>query len=286
MREAVANLAQKLIILVIVVCLSIPMTRQSALAGAADQRFNLAVFALGTFGASNIAYYVWKNRPAARAKGYPEKLGPGEWFLAAYTGFSHLPKVDWELSGGVLNGRTAHNVAYQPAVVGGIKFGRYYDSLPWFGWEMETNFSRHAIRAQGVRVTPAMPGGNMLNLPRDRFYIWTMQLNLLARYGFFKDKEIPFGRLQPYIGVGPGFEIIYGESDSAKNFVVQAQAGIRYMCTAAVALFCEYKFSYQSGTEIEQKIIIPPDQTKLTFDVPHQRIVVGVSYHFKNLFGN
>jgi opacity protein-like surface antigen len=173
-------------------------------------------------------------------------------------------------------------------VLGGIKFGRYFDSLPWFGIEIETNFSRQALRGQQVRITPPLPSGQTsLSFQPDRFYIWAMQVNLLARYGFLRDKEVPFGRLQPYLGIGPGFEVIYGVVDSAKNFAIEAQAGFRYMCTQKVSFFFEYKFSYQFKAEYEQ-FIVPghlPAGT-MTFDVPHHRLILGVSYHFKNLFGN
>jgi opacity protein-like surface antigen len=117
--------------------------------------------------------------------------------------------------------------------------------------------------------------------------IWAMQFNLLARYGFLQDKEVPFGRLQPYIGIGPGFEVIYGKTDSAKNFALETQAGIRYMCTQNIGIFCEYKFSYQFKIEYEGVMIDKQYSIgMMTIDVPHLSFTIGVSYHFKNLFGS
>lgn len=257
---------------------------------------NIAGWSLGFLALSTAAHFMYKNSPAERAKGYPENLELGEWYLAGYTGLSYLPSADWKMSkdfGSVYGNRTAKNIVYQPGILGGIKFGRYFDSLPWFGVEVETNFSRHNIHGNQGQISPPVPGGPTNALGgADWFMIWDTQVNLLARHGFFKDKEIPFGRLQPYVGIGPGFELIYGKVDSAKNFAIETQAGVRYMCTQNIALFIEYKFSYQFAVEYQnfliakQSTLTPPGGGTMTFDVPHHRFVVGVSYHFKNLYGN
>jgi opacity protein-like surface antigen len=133
----------------------------------------------------------------------------------------------------------------------------------------------------------APPGPPKLFGGTDWFMIWDMQLNLLARHGFLKDKEVTFGGLQPYVGIGPGFEVIYARTDSAKNFAFELIAGVRYMFTPKLAVFFEYKFSYQVAVELQQVMVgkQPPEGT-LSFDVPHHRFVLGVSYHFKNLYGN
>lgn len=261
-----------------------------------DRNFNLAMITLGSIGVSLVAHYMYKNSPEQRTKGYPENLELGEWYVAGYTGLSYLPASDWEMSknfGSLFGNRTAKNIVYQPGILGGIKFGRYFDNFPWFGVEVETNFSRNNIRGNQGRISPPVPGGptNALGGP-DWFMIWDMQCNLLARCGFLKDKEIPFGRLQPYIGIGPGFEVIYGKFDSAKNFAIEAQAGVRYMCNKNIGIFIEYKFSYQFAVEYQNFLIAersdlgPQPGATMIFDVPHHRFVVGVSYHFKNLYGN
>ena len=115
-----------------------------------------------------------------------------------------------------------------------------------------------------------------------------MQVNLLARYGFLKDKEVTFGRLQPYMGIGPGWEVVYATHDSAKNFAIEALAGIRYMVTEKIGLFFEYKFSYQFAVEYQDLPVgkQPSAASTWSFDLPHHRFVLGVSYHFKNLYGN
>lgn len=258
-----------------------------------DRRFNIALSFIVPIGISAVAYYMWKNSPAERAKGYPENLGPGEWYLAAYSGLSYLPAADWKFLRfpPPYQGRTAKNIEYEPGILGGIKFGRYLDALPWFGLEFETNFSRNRIRGRQGIISPPVPGGPpKLFLGTNWFMIWDMQVNLLVRHGFFKDKEVTFGRLQPYVGIGPGFEVIYARTDSGKNLAVELQAGVRYMCTPKLALFLEYKFSYQFEVELDQVMVgkqqpEPPPGT-MRFDVPHHRFVLGVSYHFKNLYGN
>lgn len=268
-----------------------------------DKIFWITTFAWSAITLAAIAYYAYKNSPAQRAKGYPEELGPGEWYLALYTGLSYLPSTDWKFASkfpppvsrvtgfplaGSYGGRTAKNIAYEPGILGGIKFGRYLDSYPWLGWETETSFSRNRIRGDQGRISPPLPGGpsNLID-GSDWFMIWALQTNLLARYGFLKDKEVTFGRLQPYVGIGPGLEIIYARKDSAKNFAIETMAGVRYMFTPKIALFCEYKFSYQFAVEYQD--FTPAKQGSggtMTFDVPHHRFVLGVSYHFKNLYGN
>jgi opacity protein-like surface antigen len=268
-----------------------------------DRVFWITTFAWSAVSLAAISYYAYKNSPAQRAKGYPEELGPGEWYLALYTGLSYLPSADWKFASnfsppvspvtgfaipGSYAGRTAENIQYEPGILGGIKFGRYLDAYPWLGWEMETSFSRNRIRGGQGRLSPPLPEGPANLMPgSDWFMIWAMQTNLLARYGFLKDKEVTFGRLQPYVGIGPGLEIIYARKDSAKNFAIETMTGVRYMFTPNVALFCEYKFSYQFAVEYQD--YTPAKEGSggtMTFDVPHHRFVVGVSYHFKNLYGN
>ena len=277
---------------IIIAWIVIPGAKQPAHAGlltGPDSKFNLAMFTVGSLGFSAVAYYMYKNSPAQRAKGYPENLGLGEWYLAGYSGLSYLPAADWKFFQfpPPYQGRMAKTIEYQPGILGGIKFGRFFDALPWLGLELETNFSRHNIRGNQGRISPPVPGGptNVLTGP-DWFMIWDMQCNLLARYGFLPDKEVPFGRLQPYVGVGPGFEVIYGKTDSAKNFAIMALSGIRYMCTQNIAVFCEYKFSYQFDVEYADFRLKQAPKGTMMFDVPHHRIVFGVSYHFKNLYGN
>jgi opacity protein-like surface antigen len=285
-----------LIILMIILYLGGPGAVQPALALPLVQPGTPAIVVLAytgllSTGISLAAYYMWKNSPCERARGYRENLGQGEWLVAAYAGLSYLPAQDWQFFSGFapeLKGRTAQQVSYQQAFLGGIKFGRYFDTLPWLGLEMEMNLSKHAIPGQNVRISPSLAGGpNSVPFPPDRFFIWDTQINLLFRYGFLKDKEVPFGRLQPYVGTGPGFEVLYGLRDSAKNLAIEALAGLRYMCTPKVAVFLEYKFSYQFGVELEQfQVRGRPPVGTMSFDVPHHRFALGVSCHFKNLFGN
>ena len=177
---------------------------------------------------------------------------------------------------------------------GALKFGRFFDRAPWLGMEVETRFSRNTISAGHGTIEPRQPfqPSPLLREP-DWFMIWAIQVNLLARYGFLKDKEVTFGRLQPYIGLGTGFNIDYGRYDSTKNFALETQAGLKYMMNKTVGVFLEYKFTYQFAIEYQDVPVyntLPgpalPSKYTFTFDQPHHMVVLGVAFHFKNLYGN
>ena len=119
-----------------------------------------------------------------------------------------------------------------------------------------------------------------------------MAFHIVGRYGFLPDpdKDIPFGRLQPYIGLGPAVGVLYFQNDSAKNFGMDGQAGVRYMFTRNIAAFVEFDYLKQWDVQLGVQHLTsnwvryvsgPEDNGKTVhFDVDNQRIVAGLEYHF------
>jgi opacity protein-like surface antigen len=230
-----------------------------------------------TIGAAAIAYGIYENWPGRQ--GEPRYLN-GEFYAGGFLGAALLQNTDWRYSGLT----TAHNVALSAGMLGGLKLGYFTHAYPWFGMEIETNFTRQDVWNQTVSVSPALGGSRTASLVTSNWYIWNNSIKFMGRYGFLPDSEVPFGRLQPYVGIGPGFEVIYSQADSAKNFSLEVEAGIRYMMLKNVSAFLEYKFSQQWNVELEEQRIYTnnaqfPPRTA-TFDVTSHRFVLGVAYHF------
>jgi hypothetical protein len=278
-----------LVILICLVCLWFSGAEQTAQAARVDPI--VVGWSLGLEVLSTAAYYMYKNSPAERLKGYQENLGPGEWYIGGYLGLSYLASTDWNFDNN-LPGATAKDINYSLGPVAGLKAGRYFDSAPWFGIEAETRFSKNNISGLGHISTPqALQPSPTISSP-DWFMIWAIQLHLLARYGFLKDKEVTFGRLQPYIGIGGGVDLDFWKSNSTGNYALETLGGIRYMLNQHLGVFFEYKFAYQFATEYQDVLVYNnfPNGVRAnytcTFDQPQHMFVLGFAYHFKNLYGN
>jgi opacity protein-like surface antigen len=145
---------------------------------------------------------------------------------------------------------------------------------------------------------------------------FTLAFMFAARYGFLKDSEVPFGRLQPYLGVGPAIlfssmhpslqsavnnsfpqPYAFGgirytlkpESDSAVNLALAVEAGLRWMALKNVSVDLSFKYRYAKPSYTFNYTdrtffapINPPINTSFTLS-PTLHIMsfqLGAAYHF------
>lgn len=160
-------------------------------------------------------------------------------------------------NGGV--GGTIGSVAINPSVIGGVTigydfvnagFGAYAwpDWMKYFSFAMDLTYNRLVIPNQPVTFA----GGN-IRLPSSDGYCVALTFLFMAHYGFFPDSEIPTGRVNPYIGVGPG--IVWSGFDAAKlfgntgqmsatNIALVVEPGIRWVCFKNVSIDTAFRYRY------------------------------------------
>jgi len=277
------------VIVIITVCLLAPGPRGgAALAGSGDDNLFVGATIMGVLGTAAIMYAIWENMPARRGQ---ERLLNGEFYVGGYLGGAVTPSQDLRYSNGtILNGNgggpslTVRSNKFDAGVVVGLKLGYFFRSCPYLGLEGETNYNPSQVPRQRVSLNRVIGGSTQATMPHDDWVNWTLALHIVGRYGFLPDKEVPFGRLQPYAGIGPGFVVNYDEVDSAKNFSLDVMAGVRYMVLKNVSAFVEYKFSQLWDAEIESHAFQASDLTVVRgtahLDYSSHKFVAGVAYHW------
>jgi opacity protein-like surface antigen len=296
------TLSHIVIITILVMALMMPGPQLAQAGGDGSTETAIATSIAGALGGALIGYIVWNNRPGNPNPPDWSRQGPGGFYIGGFMGASIVPSQRWRYdnrSGGqfaVPYSVTTDRIQYQNSVVGGLKGGYFFHKFPYLGLEGEFSYSRNDIREQIVNISPALvpPGntpnpviGSTVRIPAQSVSVMTLALHIIGRVGFFKSEEIPFGRLQPYVGIGPGFVVIYGEIDAAKNFSLEALAGMRYMIRKNLSLFVEYNISQQWKVELEQQKLkqLPAvggfEQRGLaTFDFQKHHWVAGICFHF------
>jgi opacity protein-like surface antigen len=247
---------------------------------------------LGLIATPVMAYGVYENLPSRRGK---ERLLNGEWYAGGYMGVAFTPSQTLKYLDGFDQNTGGTPVTSEGPVklfsnkfsnsfVGGLKLGYFTHTIPYLGWEVESSANNSYVNRRTLSTSRPLQGFNQAAVPNDFWVNWTTALHLVGRYGFFPDKEVPFGRLQPYVGIGPAFTVLYEEVDSAKNFGVDVMAGVRYMFTKHISAFVEYKFNYQWAVEIETHPFYLPNGTEgrgtATLDYDSHKVVAGVAYHW------
>jgi outer membrane protein W len=159
-----------------------------------------------------------------------------------------------------------------PYFQGGLKFGYWFtpygtygisampDWMKYFG--LITDFSYHRLNFTKSSGTWAFGAANGTAGFDTNGSLATWAFMFTGRYGFMQDKEVPFGRLQPYLGVGPaiffssqkltanirdtGFGTVGiqpGYKDSV-NLGFAVETGLRYFFNKSISVEASFKYRY------------------------------------------
>ena len=160
---------------------------------------------------------------------------------------------------------TMSGVGIQPSVIGGVTIG--YDfvnsgfgAYAWPSWmqyfSFATDITYNKLEIRGYQTVGFTVNninfGNVAlpNNTRLKGYEVAWTFLFMAHYGFLRDSEVPSGRINPYIGVGPailwsGFESPYGSGGAnAMNVALIVEPGIRWMCLPNVSIDTAMRYRY------------------------------------------
>jgi outer membrane protein W len=174
--------------------------------------------------------------------------------------------------------------------LGGLKFGYWFtpygtyaiggmpDWMKYFGFY--TDFCFHRLNNGGNVITVA---GVPAAIGETNGYIATWAFMFAGRYGFLPDSTVPFGRLQPYIAVGPAVffssQKLSVDADStgykdSTDLGLAAETGLRYFFNKSISVEASFKYRY-----FKPKYSFDADVTSKP-GVSLYSGQLGVAYHF------
>jgi opacity protein-like surface antigen len=192
---------------------------------------------------------------------------------------------------------TADNISIDPSVIVGGKFGYWFSRegalranypglMKYLGLELDISYHPLNWGRQGVVISPI---GYPMQIKNDGFMV-TAAFLVMGRYGFLPDKEVPFGRLQPYLGIGP--TIVFTKTDlnigpdyqsSEGDFGFMVETGLRYMLWKNVSINAECKYRYlQAHVDADSRVFGMPYPLYAPMATTYNlfSLTFGVAYHF------
>ena len=179
-----------------------------------------------------------------------------EWFADLYFGASFTQKEDIELSTPGFSASAPSN-PHGAAFLIGARIGHWFDGLKWLGVALDIS---HFEAGGGYDIVP-------------------LSALLMARLPLLVGTDFPNGRLQPYVGVGPGVFIGSLEAggglgeETSSDLGIDARAGATWLFTKTIGIFGEYRFTHFKGD-------YDFGAFRLETTVPTHHVGIGVRFQF------
>ncbi|OPX20325.1 MAG: hypothetical protein BZ151_04500 [Desulfobacca sp. 4484_104] len=189
-----------------------------------------------------------------------------EMFVEGYVGGTFGANSDVDVSAAGASA-TLDDAKIDPSVIGGLKVGYWFtkegflgydypDWMKYLGFALDLSYHNLDLRPQETRVT-GVPGIASIR-SWDDGRAFTVGFMFMGRYGFLPDSEVPFGRLQPYVAVGPALVISTFEPtisvpggpvvplgrDTTTEIALMTDVGLRYMALKNVSLDVAFRYRY------------------------------------------
>jgi len=188
------------------------------------------------------------------------------------------------------NFSASKSVYIRPSVIGGgtigydfvnAGFGAYAwpDWMKYFSFAMDLTYNRLNVNSSAA---PILAPGSRLN---GYEVAWTFLF--MAHYGFLPDSEVPSGRINPYLGVGPA--VVFSGADftlptnnktfnshfgtSQTNVALVVEPGIRWMCFKNVSVDTAFRYRYAVPSW-------STDNATLKLNLHQFAFLLRANYHF------
>ncbi|MHB8067644.1 MAG: outer membrane protein [Desulfobaccales bacterium] len=202
--------------------------------------------------------------------------------------------------------RSAQGVRVNTSLLLGGKIGYWFTKksvfglqmpswLKYFGFELDVGYQKLHWPDQAVTVSPT----NFRQVLYANVTAVSVAFLFLARYGFYPDADVPLGRLQPYIGIGPvGFitnsylNIGQKLSNAGGDFRctsgdvgLAVETGLRYMIHPKVSLYAAFRYRYlPQHVSVDDSIfdLAPTTLSNIEMHSTYNMfdLIFGTAYHF------
>jgi opacity protein-like surface antigen len=193
-------------------------------------------------------------------------------------------------------GSLSRTTEVRPSVIGGVTIGydfvnsgfggyAFPDWMKYFSFAIDYTYNRLTIQDGGPGIGSVFAGASRLNGTES-----ALTFLFMFHYGFMPDSEVPSGRINPYLGIGPAlvftgvqgtiptyyhpfsqFSSNYG--DNAMNVALVVEPGVRFMAMKNVSIDVAMRYRYSAPSYSDQYVTI---KTNLHQFAP----LIRASYHF------
>jgi lipid A oxidase len=203
--------------------------------------------------------------------GIAPQTSKAEWFFDGYLGKSATQDADLKINQAANASRykvkdlSFDDDSFKSPPYYGVRLGYFFSSLPSLGVSFDffhlkvlanTGESKRFIGTRnGAPIDTVQSVNSVIQTFNVSHGVNYLTLNAILRKGFFAEPErFPHGRLQGYMGAGPGLVIAHPENQvegvnnrqryEFSGVGVHAFAGIKWLLFRNFGLFGEYKFSH------------------------------------------
>ena len=156
------------------------------------------------------------------------------------------------------------NVELDPGFTVGLRIGYWFESLPFLGLGLDGFYFSLPVPAQTVATTVSVSGSifdkpisstgsGQVRLPSFELPSAGFSPQLMLRWPLFTSNELPKGRLQPYVGVGPAWAVTIDTDKAALILGGLVRGGVSFQLFRHLALFAEYRYSFFPNFELKDK---------------------------------